>query len=285
MGRQTMEDQSDKALFERGLSLYSKGQFAEALPYFLRLTDSNYTLLRHYHLGLTYVQLGRLDEGLAEYKKIREIPPDTMGVGYDQLLYGLYLHMGSALQVLAKKHGRGLYSEAVECYWQALEVDDRAERVWNNLGNAYIELGQYLEAIKALKRAIAIEDEYPEAYYSLSLAYEFLGEYGAAIANLKNALTWKAKNRVILSRIIALLFGTGEMLEARHYASQAVQEYPEDPVIVKNLALILYNLGEYKESYIYYKKLMGLQPTFADPQVDPIFEDLCTRVSAGVPPK
>ncbi|TFH30890.1 MAG: tetratricopeptide repeat protein [Promethearchaeota archaeon] len=270
---------SDKEIFEKGLALYSQHQYAEALPFFQHLTDSAFEMLKYYHLGLTYVQLGQLETGLNYYRRIREVPAHVQGIEYDRIMYGLYLNMGSTLQVLAKQKDYMLYNESIECYKFALEIKDSDHRVWNNLGNAYIEVDRYPAAIEAFQRALQLEPEYSEAHYSLSLAYEFSSQYPQALQHLKEALKDKPRNKMILNRIAAIEFGSGNFLEAQQYTEQILQLYPDDATATKSLTLILYNLGEYAQAYQYYQKFKVLVPDFADNQVLGIFRDLEKRIA------
>jgi tetratricopeptide (TPR) repeat protein len=273
----------EQQLFEKALSLYSKRKYQEALPIFESLKSQSLLVLKYYYLGLTYVQLGRLTEGLETYRKIREVSATESGVGYDKIMYGLYINMGSLLQALGKKEkgkkGAKHYGEAAECYHYALEIQNTDERVWNNLGNAFLELEQYDKALDAFNKALEIDDEYAEAYYCKSLAYESLGQYKKAIENLETELRWKSRNKVVLNRLAALLFGTGEFDKAEGYARRILETYPKDPTAHKNLALILYNQQKYDKAYLHYQKLMELQPAFSDGQVLGIFNDLKKKVN------
>ena len=277
-------DQSEQHLFEKALSLYSKRKYQEALPLFQSIKAQSLLVLKYYYLGLTYVQLGRLIEGLETYRRIREVSATESGVGYDKIMYGLYINMGSLLQALGKKEkgkkGTKHYGEAAECYQYALEIKNTDERVWNNLGNTFLDLEQYENALEAFNKALEIDDEYPEAYYCRSLVYESLGQYGKAIENLETELRWKSRNKIVLNRLAALLFGTGEFEKAAEYARRILETYPEDPTAHKNLALILYNQQNYDVAYQHYQKLMEFQPEFNDTQVMDIFRDLKKRAKS-----
>jgi len=272
------EGKSEKEIFEKGLSLYSKGEYQAALPFFYHIKSKDFEVLKYYHLGLTYVQLGDLDTGLNYYRKIREIPHQIQGVEYDRIMYGLYLNMGSTMQVLAKKKGKVLYHEAIECYKLALQIKEEDPRVWNNLGNAYIELDEYTQAIDSLKRALELDEEYSEAHYSISLAYEFSQQYKKAIYHLRQTLRTKPHNKLILNRITALEFGTGNFKEAKEIAERVLSLDENNPVALKNLALICYNLQEYPTAFAYYQKFITLEPDFNDKQVVGIFRDLEKKV-------
>jgi len=270
---------SEKETFEKGLSLYSKGKYKEALEYFESLTDSSFEIMKYYHIGLVKIQLGQLEEGLKEYQKIHEVNRINQGVEYDRFMFSLYINMGSTLQVLAKKKGRKLYNEAISCYTYALQIEDNDARVWNNLGNAYLEIEKNLDAIKSFNKAIELDDEYPEAHYSISLVYESLSQYEKAIEHLETALKWKSQNKIILNRLAGLCFGTGDLIKAKNYVELVLKNNPKDPTANKNMALVLYNMKKYEEAYTYYKILLELDPEFRDPEVQGIFDDLKNRVN------
>ncbi len=268
-----------RTIFEKGLSLYSKRDYAAAHPYFEKMDHPEFEVMKYYHLGLTHIQLGEFEIGLENYRKIHEIPKSVQGVEYDRMMYSLYINMGSTLQVLARRKQKPeLFDEAINCYTYALQIKDFDPRVWNNLGNAYLDANKFKDAIKSLKKAIELDDEFPEAYYSLSLVYESMKMYDNAIAELKKGLRWKARNKTYLNRIAGLTFGMGNFQEAKEYAVRALEVKPDDPTANKNLALILYNLKEYDKAYIYYQKLLSVNPDYNEPVVNGIFEDLKKKV-------
>lgn len=272
-------EEEQQKLFERALAQFSKKQYSEALLKFEQITLKSLQVLKYYYIGLSYVQIGDFENALVNYKKIHEIPRSVQGVEYDRIMYGLYINMGSVLQVLAKKHGVQYYLEAQKCYKFALEINETDERVWNNLGNVQIELETYNQAIQSFEKAIEINPEFPEAYYCLSLVYEYKRDFDTAIQYLKKELKWKPNNKTILNRLAGLLFGIGRMEEAKGFAEKLLNKYPNDKNGLKNLALINYNLKNYDIAYQYYQKLLNLFPDFDPKETDSIFKDLEKRIS------
>jgi superkiller protein 3 len=47
--------------------------------------------------------------------------------------------------------------QAVERYYQALELDPHFAQAWNNLGNALADLGKIKKAREAFQKAVAID--------------------------------------------------------------------------------------------------------------------------------
>ena len=276
------DDQQD--LFEKALAIFSKRKYKEALPLFEQISHPNMEVLKYYYLGLTHIHLGHFDKGLTAYRKIREVPAKVSGVEYDKLMYGLYINMGSALQVLGRKHreenGQKLLEEAITCYEYALQLQDYDPRVHNNIGNAYLDLKQYPKAIQNFNKALELDDEYPEAYYCLSLAYEFSEMYDLAIEKLEKGLHWKRKNKTYLNRLAALHFGLKHFEKAKEYGERALAVDPENKNALKSMALILYNMEQYSEAYGYYEKIKQQDPEFNEPEIMSIFKDLESRIKS-----
>jgi tetratricopeptide (TPR) repeat protein len=275
----------DRKTFDKGLVLYSKRKYEECIPFFKKVTHSSLIILKHYYLGLSYVQLGKFEEGLEEYRKIHEIPRNVEGVDYDKLLYGLYINMGSILQALTRKNPdeqkkQKYLNEAIACYEYALQIQDIDPRVWNNIGNAYLDLENYDKALENFNKALALDDEYPEAYYCKSLVYEFTSRFPEAIKELENALKWRNRNVSFLNRAAALCFGIQRFEEAKRYAERVLEENGENIQGLKNITLILYNMKEYEEANLYLDKLITLGYELAkekDLDIFNVFTDLQRR--------
>jgi tetratricopeptide (TPR) repeat protein len=270
----------DQALFEKGLAFFSKAKYVEALSYFEKISTERLLILKHFYTGLCLIQMGRLEEGLAVYKKIHEIPPEILGVQSEEMMYKLYLNMGSVLQVLARrKKNKTLFQEAKTCYDYALQIMDDDAKVWNNYGNICLDLENYEEATIRFKKAIELDDEFAEPHYCLSLVYEFTHNYDQAIIELETALKMKPDDKIIMYRIAALCLGQAMFEKAKEYAKKAVDSDPKNVQANKLMALVLYNLQEYPEAYKYYQKVLELKPDWYDRETDTIFADLKKRVN------
>jgi tetratricopeptide (TPR) repeat protein len=268
----------DRTRFDDAVGLFTQKKIPEALSVLESITDPQMLVLKYYYIGLCYVQIGELEKALDAYRHVREVPATLDGIGSENILFGLYINMGSVLQALAKNKGRKYLEDAVECYKYAQQLDASNPKVWNNLGNAHLDLEQYGDAEAAFQKAIELDDEFPEANYSLSLVYEFTGRYEDAISQLKLVYRFKSRNKLVLNRLAGLNFGIGRYDEAKTYALRAVESHPQDPTAHKNLALVLYNLQDYSQAYQVYLKFKELAPTFNDPEVNGLFKDLEIRM-------
>jgi tetratricopeptide (TPR) repeat protein len=77
-------------------------------------------------------------------------------------------------------HNLGKYSEAIECYDKALEINPNLAGVWREKGVALHKLGRYSEAIKCFDRALKLYPDLADAWKGKGLALEKLGKYSEA---------------------------------------------------------------------------------------------------------
>jgi tetratricopeptide (TPR) repeat protein len=127
----------------------------------------------HLKLGNNYIESGKYQEAIEEYKQAIKIEPDfaeahnNLGLAYDK---------------------SGKYQEAIEEYKQAIKVKPNFPGAHNNMGIAYGESGKYQEAIKAFNQALKVKPNFPEAYNNLGFAYYKSAKYQEAIKAYKQAL-------------------------------------------------------------------------------------------------
>lgn len=73
-------------------------------------------------------------------------------------------------------------------FMDAAELDPRFAAAHNNLGVAYIAIGDLEQAIRAIGKAIGIDESKDVAHANLGLAYLEKGDYHAAYQSLRNAM-------------------------------------------------------------------------------------------------
>ncbi|MDJ0581445.1 tetratricopeptide repeat-containing serine protease family protein [Crocosphaera sp.] len=92
-------------------------------------------------------------------------------------------------------HGRGValnelkrYEEAIKPYDKAIEIDPNYVKAWYNRGNALDELKRYEEAIKSYDKAIEIDPNYVKAWYNRGNSLRKLERYEEAIKSYDKAI-------------------------------------------------------------------------------------------------
>jgi tetratricopeptide (TPR) repeat protein len=79
------------------------------------------------------------------------------------------------------------YSESLDAYNKALELDPKDFEAWNNKGIDLGLLGRNDEALEAFKNAVALNESYAEAWYNMGVIYDFKGYYYTAVQAYKKA--------------------------------------------------------------------------------------------------
>ncbi|MCL6436647.1 MAG: tetratricopeptide repeat protein, partial [Leptolyngbyaceae cyanobacterium HOT.MB2.61] len=82
----------------------------------------------------------------------------------------------------------GNYEAALLLFDEAIRLQPNSYDVWNEKGNALINLGRHGEAIACFERAIACDPTIPATYYSLGWAAYVTERYELAIANFQKTL-------------------------------------------------------------------------------------------------
>ena len=83
--------------------------------------------------------MGRLDEAIAQYRKVLKIQPDFAEA---------HNNLGNALK------GRGQIEEAMAQYQEAVKIDPDLAEAHNNLGGSLMSQGRIDEAIEHFRQAL-----------------------------------------------------------------------------------------------------------------------------------
>jgi tetratricopeptide (TPR) repeat protein len=123
-----------------GNLLIQKGEFEEAIEYFNKAIaiDPNFPDT-YYHIGMAYYNKGRFEEAYNMFSKVFEVDVNksTAKISHLGIRGELTLTMlqATALQL-------GMYREAIEYGTKVLEINPQNAPVLNNMGIAYIALGE-----------------------------------------------------------------------------------------------------------------------------------------------
>lgn len=81
-------------------------------------------------------------------------------------------------------HRDRVWRSAVVQAEEAVRLEPRSSRAWNELGAAYTADGRYQKALLPLRRALQIEPGNIGARYNLGISYFYMGQYGDAAREL-----------------------------------------------------------------------------------------------------
>lgn len=148
-----------QSAFETATQQLEQRQFALALTSLQQATTLDPTVAIYRNvLGVVYLQLGRPDLALPEFRRAIELDDDYAEA---------HLNHGTALAAMER------WAEAVTEYERAMKSARlyTPDTAYNNLGVALYHLGRLPEAEQALRFAINLNQKLPTAYYYLGLIH------------------------------------------------------------------------------------------------------------------
>ena len=83
---------------------------------------------------------------------------------------------------------RNLLTEAIDCFNNALSIDEDYIDGYINLGNVYTKAGLFDQAIELLNKTIEKSPNYPDLHYSLGIAYLKKEDFINSINSLERAI-------------------------------------------------------------------------------------------------
>ena len=174
-----LDNLSNKAL-ERGIDLYMKGNYDEAVKEFKRSVGlspySENSLQTFEFIADAYLKQGKTEEAVSAYKQSIKLSPSNDS---------FHLNLGN----LYYRNER--YQEALEEYKMAVRINPNSSVNRYALGQAYLTTGHYSEAESQFKRVIQLLPNDPNAYDALGQVYRKLGKYEDAVFQFNKALVLK----------------------------------------------------------------------------------------------
>jgi tetratricopeptide (TPR) repeat protein len=112
---------------------------------------------------------------------------DVKDTNYSQLLVEDYINVGLSLDYLDK------YSQAIDYYDKALDIDKYNVTALDSKGYALYNLKEYDKAIDIASQAISIDRNYTNAWYNRAVYYANTNKIDNAISDLKKAISLDEK--------------------------------------------------------------------------------------------
>ena len=148
------------------------------------------------------------------------------------------------------------WSDAIDKY----RGDDliRAERGYNNRGNAYAALGRFSEALADYQKSIELNPKYPEGYNNSGYMYFTLNKLEEALYGFNTAIGLKPDYGDAYGNRAALLTAMGRYAESLSDFDRAIQLSSVKPFYFSNRAIAYSNLGKFQEALNDYDKVLSL---------------------------
>lgn len=193
--------------FDKGLGLFNRGLYQEAIPRFQKATELDPEYGDAYlYLGRSYVNLGRWGEAISPLRTALRLAPEksrsqVMAVLLDALL-------GAA----SSKFTQGDFRSSVELLTEALSLQPGSEAAKGQMTAALLGLGTALlaesdanAAIESFKKALEFSPDNAAAYLGLAQAFLKSGDLFKALQAAQDAMKLDPSNpaaRSLLDRLL-----------------------------------------------------------------------------------
>jgi tetratricopeptide (TPR) repeat protein len=246
-----------KALCRSGYQFSIKGQYKEALSYYLEATEQKPDDSEAwYGLGHCYVGLERSDEAIHAYREVIRTDPDNPLP---------YYNLGRYFAEL------GDLDEAAGAFQEAVEVDSNYIPAIFDLAVVFGRLGKIDDELHAYERVIAINPRFYPAHYQMGLAYLRAGRYADALRAQKNALELNAEFAPAHVAIGVIWHQLDDREKARTAYRNALKADPDLADAHFRMGLLALETGDRELALQQYKVLKTLNKSLADRLFDRIY--------------
>jgi tetratricopeptide (TPR) repeat protein len=162
----------------------------------------------------------------------------------------------------AELFDQGKVHEAIDHYYQAVQIRPDYDRAYFNLGNAFAELGDIDAARRYYSKAPSFKPA--EAHNNLGRAFAIQGRLEDAIANYLEALSLKPDLAEAYNNMGNVLARQGKFAEAIDYFSRALALDPDLAEAHDNLGRALARQKKFAEAIDHFSRALALKPDFAE---------------------
>jgi len=241
----------DRAIWyhQRAIAYEQKGEIERALETNAKELAVNPKYADgHVTRGRLLVKLGRVEEGIAEYREALRLKPEN-DIAWNNLGYELAR--------------QGQHEEALHCYETALRINPRLPIARNNLGNLLIEQGRPGEAIAHFQEALNAEPMDKNADYNWGNALFALKRYEEAVTHYRKALERAPNNADIPNNMGLALSQLGRSDEAIEAYRTALRINPDYANAHNNLGYEYFLKNDFAAARKEYEEALRLNPDFA----------------------
>lgn len=270
--------------FRKALALHQRGQVKEARALYenvLRFDGRHFDSL--HLLGLTHVQEGRAELGVAYIERAIAVRPDYPEARYN--LGNALLSLGRPIEALVQldeairlngkdpqyhlERGNALQElgqtdEAIACFDVALRLDPHLAEAHNNAGITLKEARRLEEALLRYDQAIRLRPNYAEAHTNRGNVLNELGHPAEAVASHDQAIRFRPRDAEAYSNrgnALAQLKLHDEALASHDRAIALKPGYAEAH---NNRGNVLKELGRHDEALASFDRAIALKPDYAE---------------------
>ena len=288
-----------KALASMGKANLNKGNYAQALVYFLKslklresISDRPGIANCYNNIGIIYVEQSNYPKALENYfkaLKIREETGDKQGMG------DCFTNIGTVFNDQAN------YSKALEYYSKDLKICQEYNNkegvavCYNNIGNVYHNQSDFPKTLENYLKAVKVFEEIDNQPYMAS-CYNNIGSVYSYVADYKKALEYHLKSLHIKQRLedkqgegncyvnlSALYLKLHDYKQAKTYSDSALKiskeigDIDNERLSYQSLAEINALTGHFEDAYNFHVKFKKLTDTIFNIENSKSLGDLKTK--------
>jgi tetratricopeptide (TPR) repeat protein len=232
--------------FEKGHAAYLKGEYSNAIPFFIECTklapqDGDY----YRWLGYAYDNNGQYQEAVESFKKGLNLP-------HSKNTDKVWFNLAYAYENL------GEYDLAISSQKKMIELEPDSSKNFVRLSRYYRENKQYDEAITAAKRAIELNPDNGNGYISLGAAYGKKKQYDEAIKALRKSIEINPGSANAYDWMGSFLMEDHAYSEAVSAYLKVIEAAPNEPNFHRILSRAYYFMGSYDDALVAMNKEIEL---------------------------
>ena len=212
----------------------------KVLPAIGKMTDIDY-----YNRGVTYQNLGRYDEALADYGQTIRLNPQYAAA---------YVNRGNTCKNL------GRIDEALADYGQAIRLNPELAQAYNNRGHTYKNLGRIDEALADLNKAIQINPQLAQAYVNRGSTYSDMSRYDEALNDYGRVIRLNPSDAEVYNSRGSTYYHLGRYDEALNDYGHAIRLNPDFAEAYNNRGNTYRKMGRYDEALNDYGRAIQINP-------------------------
>lgn len=241
-------------ILAKAVACYQAGELAEAEACYRQILAENPQHSDSLHLlGLIFANREQDEEAISLMSQAIFYHPDI----------AIYYSNRAALYQRLGRH-----KEAVNDFYDSLQIDPKQVGVWVNFGNSLVELKKISGALDAYQKALELEPDYYYTHQMMGHAYRAQESYEEALTSFQKALSLKPDSIDALVNVGVALAGLKRFDESLNTYKQALMLQPENPNIYCNLGLVLTDLEQYEAAEKHYHQAIAIDPALMSAYVN-----------------